>query len=1568
MFCHNCGKKLEDGTKHCPYCGVKQYSSMQDETVPAVEESAGKQGKKKFPVAAVAGIAAAVVVVLLLVMQMTGGKYTMKPVDYVVLQVSGLDTEGTASVTFDAARFLEDIEEKKALTEREQDEILYLLSDVKRDFSLSKNSQLSNGDEIRVESNLDKKLLQKYGITLKNGSMKQKVENLPEIQEISLDAYASFAFSGFEGCGYGYVSVDFDKLREDIEARIREIDDSQDAEDFIENELYYYLDGFTAEPSSLNGLSGGEKVTARISVSPSEISKYGIRFVEQDLTAEVEGLIPTETVTLTDYLDGSFEGYNGAGSAKIVLQEEQLTADLQELFESQKRGAYGAMPEEADVAQEVSLAVSGIRDSWKYAFTTELDRNSGLSNGDEVTITAAADEEQEYLSSFGIYLEGGTKKITAAGLQEPEEIDLAEALTVTFSGVCPNVYVERSVNYEVPYYYMTSLSDLNYDEKILAWNGDVYSGEITYDAQELLENGYVVANNQYSYTISGLNSYRLSVEKLDEESLQEIRDDMKEKAVSRIAENMDWIKNSLGSEEKWVLWKDGSVELYSGQTAYVSDESHTQNRIYLVYRGTLPVKKLDHTVVPREVYFVACCYNVQETPEGRLIYEDYDTSLFLSEAEAGEYIRSDHANLGDQTEITILNWSEKTEETEIPLNGDEAVSGEAVLEETIQPVELKENVDNLSANRIDYEGHTYARFDMNLTWDLAKSFCETAGGHLATITSDRENAVIQYLLQDAPYDRYWLGASDAEWEGGWQWVTGEAFDWTDWDSSQPDNYSDNEEEEENYLEIGSKFSNHWNDNYGGYMEGGFILEMEPAVTAEEAGADLDAQAEEQGEEGNQDGKTGKTVYLTDLALSYASQCGLQEQITDPYGDMHFYSLYLNATERGTAYYDLDGAWSELSGNISTWTDADSDGVYELFIWGDDKLLFSLYDYRKSDSVVPFRLNVEGVETLSIQTRNRGAESGGYLFLNECKLHSDGTETGITGTKKSLTDLKPVDSTEYFDYLGKGLPTDSRGMVYRELNQFLASDNGRAVWRLEGRYQTLEGTVFAGENAYNKETSVSMEILADGEQVFLAENLDVFQGTVPISVDLTGKEILEIRTWMQEESGDRYIYLGDTVLTGSKTNTKAKAEAEGPKFPELDPVISGKAAKMLTSGNYRYYRFEEPLTWQQAAAFCRAAGGTLARPDNAVKNAAIQSLVSDGNCTSYWMYGQRETVASGEEEVDSTKGWRWSDGTEFGEYQNWSGSQPDNYEGKEYLLCMYRDGTWNDASAEAMTGFVMELSAVSGLLSQDDALLTDFEWTDSQYCEAKDVIAQSALYPAAVQMDASNNAKFSILLDGGYTSFQGTVHPYVNAADDANFQFGIFGDGVLLYDQRDLKKTDGDAAFSVDVTGVKQLTVAACNNGGYSDGFLFLLNGHLKPDAEGEKSKISRLGDLVTVDAVESSTGDTMFWDVYGQLHDRYTALNAGAGSSVLYNLEGKYSSLSGSFTAGGDTLLGNPARITFYADGTAVYEIAAFEKSEGAVSFEIDLTGVGTLEIRAEAEAEGSTSWIYLTDDQLFGI
>jgi hypothetical protein len=102
-------------------------------------------------------------------------------------------------------------------------------------------------------------------------------------------------------------------------------------------------------------------------------------------------------------------------------------------------------------------------------------------------------------------------------------------------------------------------------------------------------------------------------------------------------------------------------------------------------------------------------------------------------------------------------------------------------------------------------------------------------GHLVTITSPAEN---QFLVSQLPLglDNHWRvgGYQDetapdySEPAGGWRWITGEPWGFTNWHAGEPNNVGG-----ENLLEIHSDGT--WNDTADQPPGGGYIVEYEPAL-------------------------------------------------------------------------------------------------------------------------------------------------------------------------------------------------------------------------------------------------------------------------------------------------------------------------------------------------------------------------------------------------------------------------------------------------------------------------------------------------------------------------------------------------------------------------------------------------------------------------------------------------------------------------------------------------------------------------------------------------------------------
>ena len=139
-------------------------------------------------------------------------------------------------------------------------------------------------------------------------------------------------------------------------------------------------------------------------------------------------------------------------------------------------------------------------------------------------------------------------------------------------------------------------------------------------------------------------------------------------------------------------------------------------------------------------------------------------------------------------------------------------------------------------------GHFYEFVSSSgITWTSAKAAAEGLNyfglkGYLATITSAQENDFCTNKLSGDG----WMGASDTDVEGTWEWVTGpeagQTFSYTNWNVNQPDNFNGAEDYAQFYV------TGKWNDlpnsessivgyvvEYGG-MAGDPVLDISDEVT------------------------------------------------------------------------------------------------------------------------------------------------------------------------------------------------------------------------------------------------------------------------------------------------------------------------------------------------------------------------------------------------------------------------------------------------------------------------------------------------------------------------------------------------------------------------------------------------------------------------------------------------------------------------------------------------------------------------------------------------------------------
>ena len=163
-------------------------------------------------------------------------------------------------------------------------------------------------------------------------------------------------------------------------------------------------------------------------------------------------------INLSDYIKVSYDGYDAYGTASAEFDYDKYLDDLMKASSSFKK-AYNS-----------DITWSSIADYYDAVdIDYDLDKTSGLSNGDTVTVNfeydndAAAQYKIEYVCE--------SKEYTVEGLKETKKIDPFEGVTVEFSGTSPNVSAKVVNNskdevYENIYYDLSKSYDIKIGDTI----------------------------------------------------------------------------------------------------------------------------------------------------------------------------------------------------------------------------------------------------------------------------------------------------------------------------------------------------------------------------------------------------------------------------------------------------------------------------------------------------------------------------------------------------------------------------------------------------------------------------------------------------------------------------------------------------------------------------------------------------------------------------------------------------------------------------------------------------------------------------------------------------------------------------------------------------------------------------------------------------------------------------------------------------------------------------------------------------------------------------------------------
>lgn len=130
------------------------------------------------------------------------------------------------------------------------------------------------------------------------------------------------------------------------------------------------------------------------------------------------------------------------------------------------------------------------------------------------------------------------------------------------------------------------------------------------------------------------------------------------------------------------------------------------------------------------------------------------------------------------------------------------------------------------------------------------------------------------------------------------------------------------------------------------------------------------------------------------------------------------------------------------------------------------------------------------------------------------------------------------------------------------------------------------------------------------------------------------------------------------------------------------AFAAQSPSSVRWGGHTYTRFDTPMTWKEAKAYCESQGGYLVTVTSAAENETVKTLVAGGQQAQYWLGATDEAHENR---------WAWITGEPY--VFEPDDCAIDNAYGREHYMQMYRHswgdpaglGHWNDSADDNQIG-------------------------------------------------------------------------------------------------------------------------------------------------------------------------------------------------------------------------------------------------------------------------------------------
>ena len=545
----------------------------------------------------------------------------------------------------------------------------------------------------------------------------------------------------------------------------------------------------------------------------------------------------------------------------------------------------------------------------------------------------------------------------------------------------------------------------------------------------------------------------------------------------------------------------------------------------------------------------------------------------------------------------------------------------------------------------------YVIINNGLTWQEAENKCEEHGAHLAVITSQREQTMIESLVNETKSQKnnYWIGLTRNA-DNEFEWITGEALDYTNWHSDTPNNSDGNQ----NAVLF---YGNDSNGEFGRWDDIAYS------------------------------GDFGGSSYYGLDNFGY-----IMEKDGEPIANYH---LWNDPTSLPTAgYYKLDCDVTAESITVNEALDLDLNGhtVNIQTINCNGNVI--IRDTDKGGTInctsTGTLFNVDG--SLTLNSGNYKCDE--YSSKPAIKVNSTGkfenTDSIISANRASSVCLGSGNSTAHF-YGG-------------QVNN--SSDEGNALLLSEGFTGTaeLKATGFHSNSHLFNFVSNGISIYGKNSKGTLKISGGIIQSYNDFGLRIDGDTAIEFSDWIRIDAGKGGVYLpkGKAITLAGLTKhlgISVFCEDAGVVFKDFSKYFTASyrwrddwacyvngSASVDANGELffrptenapRYKLIETPLTWQKAKAYCESVGGHLVTITSASEQATVQSLLSN-DIPDCWIGGSRN--------ADNAFAWVTDEPMT---YTNWKSGEPSNTGEGEDCIKICNKSNWYSGSDDEQLPFVCE---------------------------------------------------------------------------------------------------------------------------------------------------------------------------------------------------------------------------------------------------------------------------------------